>query len=236
MKTALITGGSRGIGQAMVRLFISRGYRVMFTFNLSEESALRLADETGALPFRADVRDEQDVAALKDAALSQLGHPDALILNAGIAWTGLMTDMPPDAWDDLYMTNVRGAFLVLKSFLPSMRARGGAVLLISSMWGKRGASCEAAYSASKAALIGLAQALAREEGPGGIRVNALCPGVIRTDMMDGYTSAELLALEQATPLCRLGTPEDVARAAYFLCGEDAAFITGQALSVDGGYL
>jgi|LSQX01.2.fsa_nt_gb 3-oxoacyl-[acyl-carrier protein] reductase len=236
VKTALIVGGSRGIGEAMVRLFCARGHRVMFTYHKSENEALQLSKETGALSFPADVREEENIDLLKQAALRQLIHLDALILNTGIAWMGLLSEMPVSAWDDLQNTNVRGAFLVLKDLLPIMRQRGGAVLLMSSMWGKRGASCEAAYSASKAALIGLAQALAREEGPGGIRVNALCPGVISTDMLDGYTHDELIALKQATPLCHLGTPDDVARAAFFLCGEDAAFITGQALNVDGGYL
>jgi len=134
-------------------------------------------------------------------------------------------------------TNLRAAFLCARAVLPHMQRQGaGSIVMVSSIWGLRGAACEAAYSASKAGLIGLCQALAREAGPCGIRVNALAPGVIDTDMLSGYTPDELNELRRATPLGRLGTPQDVAAAAYFLCSDEASFITGQVLAVDGGYL
>ncbi len=237
MRTALITGGSRGIGAAMVRLFAQNGYRVMFSYHTAKEQAMKLAEETGALPFQADLRIPQDNHALAQEALRQLCHVDAFIVNAGVAWQGLLSDMPEDKWDEMQALHLKSPFLMLKTLLPSMRQRrSGSVLFISSMWGLKGAACEAAYSAAKAGQIALAQALAREEGPCGIRVNALCPGVIETDMLDDYTEEEKNALINSTPLCRLGTPLDVARAALFLCGEDSAFITGQCLTVDGGFL
>ena len=237
MKTALITGGSRGIGASMVRLFSQQGYRVMFSYHAAKEQAFKLAEETGALPFQADLRREQDCDALAREALRQLCHVDAFIVNAGTAWSGLLTDMPTKAWDDMLSLHLKSPFLMLKTLLPSMRQRrSGSVLFVSSMWGVKGAACEAAYSAAKAGQIALAQALAREEGPCGIRVNALCPGIIDTDMLDTYALDEKNALKDATPLSRLGTPQDVAKAALFLCGEDSAFITGQCLQVDGGFL
>lgn len=237
MKTALITGGSRSIGAAMVRLFAQKGWRVAFSYNKSENEALALSKETGAIPLHADFARRDSTAAFARAALKQLCHVDALIVNAGISRTGLMCDMPNEEWDEILAVNLTAPFLLLKEIIPAMRSRGGgAAVLVSSVWGKCGAACEAAYSASKAGLIALCEALAREEGPGGIRLNALCPGVIQTDMLSHYTKEDLEALRAQTPLDRLGIPEDVARAAYFLCSDDAAFITGQALSVDGGFL
>lgn len=237
MKTALITGGSRGIGAALVRRFTKDNWRVVFSYCSSKEQAQALARETGALPFRADLRKEQDTLALADYALKQLCHVDACIVNAGACYTGLLGDMPLDAWDNLFALNLRSPFVLIKALLPAMRKQGsGALLLMSSIWGQQGASCEAAYAATKAGLISLAQSLSKEEGPAGIRVNALCPGVIRTDMLSGYTAEELETLRQHTPLCRLGEAEDVAHAAFFLCSEEAAFITGQTLTVDGGFL
>ena len=237
MRTALITGGSRGIGEGMVRLFASRGYRVMFSYHQAADLAAHLQAETGAIPFQADLRLPEGNSALAREALRQLCHVDALIVNAGTAWSGLLTDMPLTEWDSLMSLHLTSPFLLLKDLLPAMRSRGeGSVVFISSMWGRQGAACEAAYSACKAGQIALVQALAREEGPCGIRVNALCPGIIDTDMLDTYALDEKNALKDATPLSRLGTPQDVAKAALFLCGEDSAFITGQCLQVDGGFL
>ena len=237
MRTVLITGGSRGIGAQMVRAFSEAGWQAAFTYRASEEAAQALARETGALAWRCDARSEADTAALAEEVHRRLSHLDALICNAGISWTGLIQEMPVEAWDDLFAVHVRGAFLATRAFLPGMISRkSGSILYISSMWGQVGASCEAAYSACKAALIGLGKALAQEVGPSGIRVNVLCPGVIRTDMLRGYTDADLAALREETPLGRLGTPEDVARAACFLCGPEAAFITGQVLGVNGGFV
>ena len=237
MQTVLITGASRGIGAAMVRFFSARGWRVMFTYVNSEEKAEALRKETGALPVRCDASSEQETAAMARQAVSSLGHIDALICNAGISWSGLLQDMTVEEWDRLFAVHVRGAFLATRSFLPDMISRqSGSILYISSMWGQTGASCEAAYSACKAALIGLGKAMAKEAGPSHVRVNCLCPGVIRTDMLREYSEQDLDSLSQDTPLERLGNPEDVAKAAYFLSSDDASFITGQVLGVNGGFV
>jgi 3-oxoacyl-[acyl-carrier protein] reductase len=237
MRTVLITGGSRGIGAAMVRLFSARGWRTAFTYLNSGDQALALARETGALALRCDSRSEQDTAAMAEAVLRSFRHVDALICNAGVSWTGLLQDMTAAEWDDLFSVHVRGAFLATRAFLPGMISRkSGSILYVSSMWGQTGASCEAAYSACKAALIGLGKAMAKEVGPSGVRVNCLCPGVIQTDMLREYSPEDLEALREETPLLRLGTPQDVARAAFFLCGNDSSFITGQALGINGGFI
>lgn len=237
MKTALITGGSRGIGAETVRVFCRAGWRVLFCYCDSEGQAAALSQETGAISFRADLRRKEDTERLADAALKQLCHVDALIVNAGRAYAGLLTDTEDAAWDDMVALHLSSPFWLLRRILPAMRARGGgAVVFVSSIWGLRGASCEAAYSCVKGGQIALMQALAKEEGPSGLRFNALCPGAIDTDMLSCYTDADKKALADDTPLGRLGTPMDVARAALFLASEDAAFITGQTLSVDGGLL
>ena len=221
----------------MVRAFAGDGWQAAFTYRESEEAARALARETGALCFRCDARSESDTAALAAALQKPFPHLDALICNAGVSWTGLLQDMTAAQWDDLFAVHVRGAFLATRAFLPGMISRrSGSIVYVSSMWGQAGASCEAAYSACKAALIGLGKALAKEAGPSGVRVNVLCPGVIQTDMLREYTEEDLSALREETPLCRLGTPRDVASAARFLCGEDAAFITGQVLGVNGGFV
>ena len=237
MKTVLITGGSRGIGEATVRLYAEQGWRVAFTYLNSEEKALTLSRGTGALALRCDAKSEADTAAMAEQVLRKFGHLDALICNAGISYTGLLQDMTVSQWDELFAVHVRGAFLSTRAFLPDMISRqSGSILYVSSMWGQVGASCEAAYSACKAALIGLGKALAKEAGPSGVRVNCLCPGVIQTDMLREYSREDLQVLADDTPLCRLGTPQDVARAAFFLSSEDASFITGQVLGVNGGFV
>ncbi|MBE5802473.1 MAG: SDR family oxidoreductase [Clostridiales bacterium] len=236
MKTALITGGSRGIGAAIVRAMSENGYRVAFCYKASQDAASRLAHETGAIAIPCDVTDSRQVQSMVAAALGQLGHIDVLVNNAGVAWQGLITDMTDDDWRAVLDTSLTAAFLTCRETLPGMISRrGGRIINISSIWGRVGASCEAAYSAAKAGLIGLTKALAKEVGPSGVTVNCLCPGVIQTDMLACYTPADLSALADETPLCRLGTPEDVAAAVCWLADDAAAFVTGQVIGVDGGF-
>lgn len=235
--TVLITGGSRGIGAAMVRLFSQNGWRVAFTYLQNENSAQMISQETGALALRCDAASEAETEKMSNTVLRRFGHLNALICNAGISHVALLQDMTAEAWDRLFSVHVRGAFLATKAFLPAMISRkSGSILYMSSMWGQTGASCEVAYSACKAALIGLTKALAKEAGPSGIRVNCLCPGAVRTDMLNGYSQADLEELRNETPLLRLGSPEDIAQSAFFLCSEAASFITGQALGVNGGFV
>ena len=227
----LITGGSRGIGAAAVRLFCARGERVWFLYEKSHEQARELSRETGAAAICCDVADEQAVLA----AFSQLPALDALICNAGIAHYGLISDITPDEWRRIFAVNVDGIFHCVRAALPGMlRKQAGAIVTVSSMWGQVGASCEAAYSATKGAILALTKALAQELGPSGIRVNAVAPGVIQTDMCAHVDPSVMEGLRQQTPIERLGTPEDIARAMVYLA--DAEFVTGQVLPVNGGFV
>lgn len=235
MKTALITGGSRGIGAAIARRFAGEGFRVIINYNKSEAEAKALAAELGGMAVRADVGDPKQVTAMAGEIGARFGALDVLVNNAGISRIGLFTDMTEDEWQRMIDVNLGGAFRVTKSLIKPMIARqSGCVINISSMWGQVGASCEAAYSASKAGLIGLTKALAKELGPSGIRVNCIAPGVIETDMNAELSGDTISALADDTPLMRLGAPEDVADAAYFLAG--SGFITGQVLGVNGGFV
>ncbi len=235
MKTALITGGSRGIGAAVARRFAGEGYRVIINYKRSEAEARALAEELGGIAVRADVGDPKQVAAMADEIGERFGALDVLVNNAGISHIGLFTDMTEAEWQRMIDVNLGGAFRVTKSLIKPMIARqSGCVINISSMWGQVGASCEAAYSASKAGLIGLTKALAKELGPSGIRVNCIAPGVIETDMNAELSGDTLSALADDAPLMRLGAPEDVADAAYFLA--ESGFITGQVLGVNGGFV
>ena len=236
MKTALVTGGSRGIGAAIVRALTAKGWQVAFCYRSSHEAAQQLSQETGALAIPCDVTDSEQVRAMVTEAARRLSHIDLLVNNAGVAWQGLLTDMTDDDWRSVLDTSLSAAFYTCRAVIPGMVSRrAGRIINISSIWGRVGASCEAAYSAAKAGLIGLSKALAKELGPSGITVNCLCPGVIRTDMLACYTPEDLAALADETPLCRLGTPEDVAAAVCWLAEEKAGFITGQVIGVDGGF-
>ena len=227
----LITGGCRGIGAAAVRLFCARGDSVWFLYEKRHEQARELSRQTGAAAICCDVADEQAVLA----AFSQLPPLDALICNAGIAHYGLISEITPEAWRRIFAVNVDGIFHCVRAALPGMlRKQQGAIVTVSSMWGQVGASCEAAYSATKGAVIALSKALAQELGPSHIRVNAICPGVIQTDMCANVAPEILESLREQTPIERLGTPEDIAQAMAFLV--DAPFITGQVLGVNGGFV
>ena len=227
----LITGGSRGIGAAAVRLFRARGDSVWFLYEKRHEQARELSRQTGAAAICCDVAVEAQV----QEAFSQLPALDALILNAGIAHYGLISDITPDEWRRIFAVNVDGIFHCVRAALPGMlRKQAGAIVTLSSMWGQVGASCEAAYSATKGAVLALSKALAQELGPSHIRVNAICPGVIQTDMCANVAPEVLENLREQTPIERLGTPEDIAQAMAFLV--DAPFITGQVLGVNGGFV
>lgn len=232
MKTALITGASRGIGAAIARELSRDGFRVIINYNSSENAALELAREIGAQAVRADVSD----AAAVEEMFAAIGHVDVLVCCAGIASYGLFTDMSPEQWRALFAVNTDGCANCCRAAIPGMvHRKAGCIITVSSVWGVHGASCEAAYSASKAAVIGLTRALAKELGPSGIRVNCIAPGVIETDMLSPLTQEDRAALADETPLCRLGTPEDVAFLASFLASDRAGFITGQVIGADGGF-
>ena len=231
MASVLITGGSRGIGAAAVRAFAARGDRVTFLYEKHHAAAQAVAAETGATAICADVADEAAVAA----AFAGLEELDVLINYAGICLYGLLSQTPQAVWDRIFAGNVRGAYLCTHAAMPLVLKRHrGAIINGSSMWGQVGASCEAAYSASKGAILALTKALAKELGPSGIRVNAVAPGVILTDMVAHVDPEVLDSLREETPLERNGRPEDVANAMVYLAG--AEFITGQILPVNGGFV
>ncbi len=232
----LITGGSRGIGAACVRAFCAQGDRVAFFYNRSEEAARALALETGAFAIQVDLTDPDAVGAAVARAEEQLGGIDVLVNNAGIAQIKLFTDLTDSDWRTMLDTNLGGAFFVTRAVAKGMIARQrGRIVNIGSMWGKVGASCEVHYSAAKAGLRGMTMALAKELGPSHITVNCIEPGVIDTEMNAALDEETRASLCDATPLCRLGRPEEIAAAVCFFASEDASFITGQILGVDGGF-
>ena len=237
MKTVLITGGSRGIGRAMVELFAKKGYAVAFTYRSSHDLATELSAQTGALAICADSTSYDDVKKAVDITREKLGNIEILINNSAVSDFSLFTDMTLDAWRAVFSENVDGAFMYTREVLPDMiNAKSGRIINISSMWGIVGASCEVAYSASKAALIGMTKALAKELGPSGITVNCIAPGIINTEMNARLSCEELAALCEDTPVMRLGSPDEVAEAALFLASDAASFITGDVMNVSGGYI
>ena len=235
MKTLLIPDGARGFGSHIARHFVIDGWPVAFCYRSSYEKAEELQKETGALAIKCDVCDEAQVKQFVDTALKSFRHIDALVVNAGVAWAGLTEDMPTNDYESVCDTNLRGAFLCVREALPHLRERQGAMVLVSSMWGVVGASCETVYAATKAAVQSMARSLAKEVGPSGVRVNCVAPGAVDTDMMKSYTEEDKQALAAETPLQRIATCEDIAQAADFLLSEKASFITGQTLVVDGGF-
>ena len=231
MAQVVVTGGSRGIGAAAVRAFADRGDQVFFLYEKNHAAARAVAAETGAKAICADVADGQAV----QKAFSEIGPVDILVNNAGICHYGLVSQISSQEWDRLFAVNVRGIYNCVNSALPSMlQKQAGAIVNVSSMWGQVGASCEAAYSATKGAVIALTKALAKELGPSGIRVNAVAPGVILTDMVANISEDVLAGLAEEAPLGKNGTPEEVASAIVYLA--DAAFVTGQSLPVNGGFV
>ena len=236
MYTALITGGSRGIGASVVRAFAGAGYRVAFFYRSSEQAAQTLAAETGAYAIRCDVSDSAAVQTACAQVSRLLGHIDVLVNNAGIAQQKLFTDITDDDWATMLSVNLSSVFYVCRAVLPDMISRRyGRIINVGSIWGQVGASCEVHYSAAKAGLIGLTKGLAKEVGLSGVTVNCICPGVIETDMLSSFTQEDLSALADETPVGRLGTPGDVARSILWLASSESGFITGQIIGVNGGF-
>ena len=231
MRTVVITGGSRGIGAAAVALFAGLGDRVFFLYEKNHAAASAVAEKTGAVAICCDVSDGRAVAA----AFAQIPDVDVLICNAGVCWYGLMSSMPEPDWDRLFDVNVKGIYHCVNAAMPHfLKKQSGCIITVSSMWGQVGASCEAAYSATKGAVIALTKALAKELGPSGVRVNCVAPGVILTDMCAGVEPEILAQMAEEAPVGRNGTPVDVAQAFAYLA--EAEFVTGQVLGVSGGYV
>ena len=231
MPVTVITGGSRGIGRAAVELYTARGDRVYFLYEKEHGAAREVSSRTGATTICCDVADGDAVRA----AFASIPEVDNLILCAGICRYGLMQQLSGKDWDRLFDVNVKGIYHCVNAAMPGfLRRQRGAVVTVSSMWGRVGASCEAAYSATKGAVIALTKALAKELGPSGIRVNAVAPGVILTDMCANVDPEILAELAEEAPLGRNGSAMDVAKAMEYLA--NAQFVTGHILNVDGGYV
>lgn len=241
-KTVLITGASRGIGAACARRFAAGGYAVAVNYHRAKDRALALVEEIRrvggeAMAVEADVASSAAVDRMVDNVLEQYCQLDTLVCNAGVAQQGLLTDFSDADWRNLFAVNTDGVFYCCRAALPHMvHRKAGQIVTVSSMWGMSGGACEVPYSAAKAAVIGLTQALAKEVGPSGIRVNCVAPGVIDTDMNGALTPEEMEALREETPLEAIGRPEDVAESVFFLASEAARFITGQVLAPNGGIL
>ena len=231
MANVLITGGSRGIGAACVRRFAAQGHRVWFLYEKEHAAAAAVAEQTGATAICTDVSDGEAVRS----AFRQCPDVDILVCNAGISIPGLMSMLPEDKWDRLFDVNVKGIYHCVNAAMPAfLRKQSGSIVTVSSMWGVAGGSCEAAYSATKGAVIALTKALAKELGPSGIRVNCVAPGVILTDMCADIDPEILEELRQESPIGKNGTPEDVAEAIEYLAA--TPFVTGQVLGVNGGFV
>ena len=242
MKSALITGSSRGIGRAVAWELAHQGWAVGINYLTRRDKAQELVEElTGegcqAAAFQADVADGAAVEEMVRRLTQTFGPVELVVNNAGVAGQSLFQDISDEMWNRYLAVNLGGARNTIKAVLPHMISeKRGCIVNISSIWGQRGASCEVAYACTKAAIIALTRSLAMELAPSGIRVNCVAPGVINTDMVQVLGQDTLDDLARETPLGRLGTPEDIAAAAAFLASERAGFITGQVLTVDGGFI
>lgn len=241
-KTVVVTGAAKGIGAAIASLFAKNGYNVVINYNTSEAEALRLSDTLNShgystITFKADVSNTTEAQLLIDYAVKTFGDVDVLINNAGISEQKLFTDITDNDWSKMISVNLGSVFNCSKAVSPLLiKKHNGTIVNVSSVWGVCGASCEVHYSASKSGVIGLTKALAKELGPSNIRVNCVAPGVIATDMNKQHSAETLAELADSTPLCRIGSPEEVAEAVYFLASDKASYITGQTLCVDGGFI
>lgn len=241
-KTALVTGASRGIGKAIAKLFAENGYNVLINYNKSEEEAMNLYNELSekgysVCTYKADVSIKEEVNSMVNYCIGKFEKIDVLINNAGISRTNLFTDISYEEWHEVMNVNLNGVFYATKKSLQYMLPEmSGKIINISSIWGIAGGSYEVHYSASKAAIIGMTKALAKELGPSNIQVNCIAPGVIQTDMLNDISEDTLEMLREETPLMRLGTVEDIAHCALFLASDKSNFITGQVISPNGGFV
>lgn len=241
-KVALVTGASRGIGRAIAAELSAEGWAVCVNYLEQRAAAEGLvhqlrANGQDAVAIQADVADRQAVNTMVEAVKRELGPVSLLVNNAGISRQGLFQDTDDETWDRILAVNLTGARNTARAVLPHMlREKQGCIVNISSIWGLRGASCEVAYACSKAAIIGLTRSLALELAPSGIRVNCVAPGCIETDMVRILGPETRAMLVEETPLGRLGTPEDIAHAVAFFSSDKAAFLTGQVLTADGGFI
>lgn len=242
MKTAIITGASRGIGKCTAELFARNGYNVIINYNSSEKEAKELENKLlseglNVSAYKADVSKSYEVDEMINYCIEKYGKIDVLVNNAGISQDKLFTDITDEEWEKMMSVNVTGVFNCTRAALKHMIwEKSGKIINISSMWGVVGGSCEVHYSTSKAAVIGMTKALAKEVGPSNITVNAIAPGVILTDMSLYYGDEVLEELRQETPLMKNGQPEDIANMAIYLASDKADFITGQVFNINGGFV
>lgn len=240
-KSVVITGASKGIGAETARVFAENGYNILINYNNSEYKAVDLRNELNkkypniiAEIFKCDVKNMQECEKMAKYAISIFGNIDCLVTNAGIAQIKPLIDVTENDFEAIMNTNLKGTFNIIKSIIPNMISnQKGKIVTVSSMWGLNGASCEGVYSASKAGVIGLTKALAKELGASKINVNCVAPGFIATEMNSDIKPEEVKEIVESTPLQRVGTPRDVANAIYFLASDKSDFITGAVLNVDG---
>jgi len=241
-KTVIITGASRGIGAATAILFAEANYNVILNYNNSFESASLLARSLSSRGFsvttmKANVANRLEVELMVKETVYKYGGVDILVNNAGIAHQGLITDIDEIDTNKIFDVNLKGVYNCCRAVTPVMvNQKSGKIINISSMWGQVGASCEVAYSATKAGVIGLTKALAKELAPSGITVNAIAPGLIETSMNSNIDIESLSSFVEEIPLGRMGGADEIAQAVYFLASENADYITGQVLGVNGGYV
>ena len=241
-KTVLITGSSKGIGAATAILFAQKGYNVVINFNDSFESASLLcrsltSNGYSVMAHKANVANRLEVELMVKETLYKFGSLDVLVNNAGIAHQALITETNEIDFDRIIDVNLKGVFNCCKAVVPSMVSRqSGKIINISSMWGQVGASCEVAYSAAKAGVIGLTKALAKELAPSNICVNCIAPGLIETSMNSNISIEDLNAFVEEIPLGRIGSADEIAAAIEFLASDKADYITGQVLGINGGYV
>ncbi|MBQ0083445.1 MAG: 3-oxoacyl-ACP reductase FabG [Clostridiales bacterium] len=239
-KTVVVTGASKGIGADIAMFFAEKGYNVVIGYNNSAESALLLQNslmENGysVMAHKVNVSNMLEVELLMKEAIYHFGTVDILVNNAGVSYQGLLTETHEKDWDNLMNVNLKGVYNCCKAVLPEMiKNKSGKIINISSVWGISGASCEAAYSASKAGVIGLTKALAKEVGPSGITVNCIAPGMIDTKMNDHLSEEDKKAFTDSLPISRIGTTTEIAETVFFLASDAANYITGQTIAVDGG--